>query len=265
MSSRILLYLRQHHLGLIAIFIALSGTAYAAEKIGTKDIKNGAVKSKQIGDDRVRSKDIKDGTGVKSRDLKNDDVQSVDIKNGDLSEADIAAGSLTGKSIKNDSLSAAQIDESTFPSTIRINLPPTSWVTAGIPDADVTYFVGLAKVEQGAGVGTSRNVFANVQVPNQIGGRNIELTSFELCYQASATAVLNELKVRTIESTSDKPFSDTTVISDDADRSDGGCRRYEPSQPVVLGPDEFIEPGVSVLFSGGAFKIYRTTLVLEPR
>ncbi len=265
MQSKLVDHVRSNIIAYLALFVALGGTAYAAEKIGTRDIKKGAVKSKQIGDDGVRSKDIKDGTGVKSRDLKNDNVKSIDIKDGDLSEVDIAARSLTGESIKNDSLTAAQIDESTFPSTVRINVPPTSWVTAGIPDAEVTYFVGLAKVEQGAGVGISRNVFANVQVPNQIGGRSMELTSFELCYEASATAVLSELRVKTIESTSDELFSDTTVISDDTARSDSGCRRYEPSQSVVLGPNEFIEPGVSILFSGGALNLYRSTLVLEPR
>ena len=264
MPSRITDHIRSNIVAYLALFVALGGTAYAADKIGTRDIKNGAVKSKQIGDDKVRSKDIKDENGVKSRDLKNDNIQSVDIKDGDLSEADIAAESITGKSIEDDSLSAAQIDESTFPSTIRLNLPPTSWVTAGTPDADVTYFVGLAKVKQGGG-GGSRNVFANVQVPNQIGGRSMELTSFELCYEASATAVLSELKVRTVESTSDTLFSDTTVISDETERSDSGCRTYKPSQTVVLGPNEFIEPGVSIQFGGGEFRIYRTTLVLEPR
>jgi hypothetical protein len=254
-QSRLVEHVRSNIVAYLALFVALGGTAYAAEKIGSKDIKVGAVKSKQIGDDRIRSKDIKDGKGVKSR----------DVKNGDLSEVDIAARSLTGKSIKNESLTADQIDESTFPSTIRINIPPTSWVSAGIPDAEVTYFIGLARVEEGVGVVPNRSVFANVQVPNQIGGRSMELVSFELCYQASATAVLNELKVRTIESTDDTLFSDTTVISDEENRSDGGCRRYQPSQPVVLGPNEFIEPGVSIFFSGGSFSLYRATLVLEPR
>jgi hypothetical protein len=265
MPSRITEHFRSNIVAYLALFVALSGTAYAAGKIGSRDIRKGAVKSKQIGDNRVRSKDIRDENGVKSRDLKNDNIRSVDIKDGDLSEADIATGSLTGKSIKDDSLTAAQIDESTFPSTIRLNLPPTSWVTSGIPDADVTYFIGLAKVEQGAGVGTSRNLLANVQTPNQIGGRSMELTSFEFCYAAAASAVLSELRVRTIESTSETPFSDTTVISDDTDRSDTGCRRYEPAQTVVLGPNEFVEPGVSIQFGGGAFSIYRSTLVLEPR
>jgi hypothetical protein len=231
--ARISNHVRSNVIAYLALFVALSGTAYAAGKVGSKDIKTGAVKSKQIGDDQVKSKDLRDGKAVKSRD------------------------------VKDDSLTAADIDESTFPSTIRLNLPPTSWVTAGIPDADVTYFVGLARVE-GAGAGF-RNVFANVQVPNQLGGRSMELKSFELCYGAAATAVLNEVKVRTIESTSTTPFSDTTVISDDTDRSDSSCRTYEPSQPVVVGPNEFLEPGLSLNFSGGQFKIYRTTVVLQPR
>ena len=255
MSSRISDHVGSNVVGYLALFIALGGTVYAADKVGSNDIKAGAVKSKQIGDDKIKSKDIKDEKGVKSR----------DVKDGGLTEADIAAGSLSGSSIEDDSLSAADIDESTFPSTIRLNIPPTSWVTAGIPDADVTYFIGLAKVEHGGGVGIARNVHADVQVANQIGGRSMELTSFELCYAANASAVLNEVTVRTIESTAAALFKDTAVISDDTDRSDSGCRTYEPSQTVVLGPNEFVEPGLSVHFSGGEFRIYRTTLVLQPR
>lgn len=91
MSSRIYLYVRQHHLGLVAIFIALTGTAYAADKIGSNDIKAGAVKSKQIADDAVRSKDIRDETGVKSRDVKDESLSGADIDEDSLGTVPRAA------------------------------------------------------------------------------------------------------------------------------------------------------------------------------
>ena len=47
------------------------------------------------------------------------------------------------------------------------------WVSAGMPDAAITYFIGLAKVQQGAGAGTC-NVYGTVQVPNQLAGRAME-------------------------------------------------------------------------------------------
>ncbi len=137
-------------------------------------------------------------------------------------------------------------------------------MSAGVPAANVEYFVGLARVEQGPAGAGFRNVFANVQPPNQVAGRSMQLKSFEVCYGAEATAILNEVEVRTIESTASTLFSDTTVISDETDRTDQSCRSYEPAGPVVVGPNEFIEPALSLNFSGGTFRIARATLVLEP-
>ena len=131
MSSRIILYLRQHHLGLIAIFIALSGTAYAANKIDSDDIKAGAVKSRQIANDAVRSKDLKDGTAVKSRDVKDNTLTGQDIDESSLAgvaPAGPAGGDLAGDfpdpvigpdavdsgKVADDSLGGDEVDESTL-------------------------------------------------------------------------------------------------------------------------------------------------------
>jgi hypothetical protein len=59
-------YLRRHHVGLFALFIALSGTAYAAtlprNSVGTKQLKSGAVTAKKIKANAVTSAKVKDGT-----------------------------------------------------------------------------------------------------------------------------------------------------------------------------------------------------------
>ena len=54
-------YLRQHHLALIALFVALSGTAYAAATIGSGDIERNAVRSKHIKRGNVRGSDLANG------------------------------------------------------------------------------------------------------------------------------------------------------------------------------------------------------------
>jgi hypothetical protein len=51
-------YVRRHHLGLIALFVALSGTAYAAATIGPRDIKDNAVHSRHIKDGTVSPGDL---------------------------------------------------------------------------------------------------------------------------------------------------------------------------------------------------------------
>ena len=65
--SRIRDYVRQHHVGLIAIMLMVSGgTAYAVtapkNSVASSSIKSGAVRSADIKDEAVRGKDIRDGT-----------------------------------------------------------------------------------------------------------------------------------------------------------------------------------------------------------
>jgi hypothetical protein len=63
---RPLRYLRSHHVGLVALFIALGGTAYAASlprnSVGTKQLKRGAVTSAKVRNGTLRAADFARGT-----------------------------------------------------------------------------------------------------------------------------------------------------------------------------------------------------------
>jgi hypothetical protein len=59
-------YLRNHHLALVALFVALGGTSYAAIKlpansVGTKQIKKSAVTTAKVKDGTLTKKDFKSG------------------------------------------------------------------------------------------------------------------------------------------------------------------------------------------------------------
>jgi hypothetical protein len=59
-------YVRQHHLALLALFVALGGTSYAvtrlpANSVGTRQIKNGAVTSSKVKDQSLLAGDFKPG------------------------------------------------------------------------------------------------------------------------------------------------------------------------------------------------------------
>jgi hypothetical protein len=54
-------YVARHHLGLIALFVALSGTGYAATQVSSDDIERDAVRSRHIDNGQVRSADVQDG------------------------------------------------------------------------------------------------------------------------------------------------------------------------------------------------------------
>ena len=49
-------------IAMIALFVALSGTSYAVKKVGAKDIRKNAVRSKHIKKSQVSSGDIKNHT-----------------------------------------------------------------------------------------------------------------------------------------------------------------------------------------------------------
>jgi hypothetical protein len=50
-------YLRRHHVGLLALFVALGGTAYSVATIGPDDIQRNAVKGRHIGANQVTGAD----------------------------------------------------------------------------------------------------------------------------------------------------------------------------------------------------------------
>jgi hypothetical protein len=65
-------YLRRHHIGLLALFIALGGTSYAAATLSAN-----SVGSRELRQDAVRSAEVKDGS-IKRRDLREQLLASLD-------------------------------------------------------------------------------------------------------------------------------------------------------------------------------------------
>jgi len=65
MLGRIRGYVARHHWGMLATVLALSGTAYAADLIGPKDLAKNAVRSKHVKDDGLTGKDVNEATLAK--------------------------------------------------------------------------------------------------------------------------------------------------------------------------------------------------------
>lgn len=58
-------YLRRHHIGLLALFIALGGTSYAAvtlsaNSVGARELKNQAVRSSELKDGSIMKRDLRE-------------------------------------------------------------------------------------------------------------------------------------------------------------------------------------------------------------
>ena len=110
-------YLRNNVLGLMAIFLALSGVGYAVETVNKKGakLKRNSVTSPTIKDGQVLSQDIGDGA-----------VGADDIAAGAVGADELAAGSVDGSKVRDDSLTGADIAEGS------LQIPASSVDTSGL-------------------------------------------------------------------------------------------------------------------------------------
>ncbi len=138
MLSKLVRYLGNNVLGLMALFVALGGTAYAVNTVGSTDIIDGEVRSIDIRNDDIQSGDVKDGSintfdvhsflGVDVVDgtLTGDDVADTSslgpqeiheeflVFNDTLVDTDLATGSVGSDEVDDNSLTGADINESTL-------------------------------------------------------------------------------------------------------------------------------------------------------
>ncbi len=71
-------------IALVALFVALGGSSYAAVKISARDINRGAVGTRAVADNSLRSRDIRNAT-LSGLDVKDDSLTNADIDNRNLS------------------------------------------------------------------------------------------------------------------------------------------------------------------------------------
>jgi hypothetical protein len=93
----------------LALTIALgTGTAYAANTIGSDDIIDESIQGIDIKNGQVRSADILNG-GVGSVDLGADSVNATQIADGSVGTLDLGSNAVTGAKVANNSLTTADI------------------------------------------------------------------------------------------------------------------------------------------------------------
>ena len=78
---------------LLALFVALGGSSYAAIRVGSAEIADNSIRSQDIHDDEVRGRDIAKDT-VRGTDIRDNDIQGRDIRDHTISGADVKESSL---------------------------------------------------------------------------------------------------------------------------------------------------------------------------
>jgi hypothetical protein len=100
-------------ISLIALFIALGGSSYAAVRVGSRQIADNSVRGRDIRNNDLRSRDLRNGA-VLGRDLRNGTVTGFDLRNGGVTGADVRNGGLTGADVRNGALTGRDVLESTL-------------------------------------------------------------------------------------------------------------------------------------------------------
>jgi hypothetical protein len=102
LSARIREHIRSNLVGYVAVFIALSGTAYAIDgplpgqnQVGSGDIINGEVQTADIKDANLTTADIR-ANAVTTGKIADGDVRTADVLDNNLTGADINEASLFG-------------------------------------------------------------------------------------------------------------------------------------------------------------------------
>ena len=133
MTARIREHLRGNVVAYVALFAALCGSAYAAARIGPKDIRRNAVRSRHI---------------------KNGQVKRPDVGAAAINGVKVGDGSLTGADVAGDSLGGAQVDEAKLFTSTRVVSPGATPAASGqkLQDALAAVPVGelwVLKLEPG--------------------------------------------------------------------------------------------------------------------
>jgi hypothetical protein len=113
MSAREKLLHPATFISLIALFVALGGVGYAAVKIGTKQIRNGAVTGKKLARGSVTTSKIRAGA-VRDGDLANNSVSTQKIQPGGIISSDLAAGSVLNAALGNAAVTGSKIANETI-------------------------------------------------------------------------------------------------------------------------------------------------------
>jgi hypothetical protein len=87
----------------VALFVALGGSSYAALRIGSAQILDDSIRGRDVHTNTLHGKDIRNNT-LRSQDLRNNDVRSKDIRNSTITGRDVGLNALGGSDVNESSL-----------------------------------------------------------------------------------------------------------------------------------------------------------------
>jgi hypothetical protein len=102
--------------GTAVVLVATTGTAYAANTVGSDDIIDDSIQSVDIKNETVTSVDVLNNS-LASADIRNSSIVSNDINDGGVASVDILDGTIASADVADGSLSSADILDGTIASS----------------------------------------------------------------------------------------------------------------------------------------------------
>lgn len=162
-------------IALLALFIALGGSVYAASnKISGTQIKAKSLPGNRIKPNTVTATQIKKGT-IGEPQIKAGAVATNQIRAGAVTATQIKAGSITGTQIQSGSLGATQINQTTLTGISAANIHTVQYVTSTVAltpetpggvSGTATCPAGMKVIGGGALSSNSKEAFINESGPN---------------------------------------------------------------------------------------------------
>jgi hypothetical protein len=103
-----------------------------------------------------------------------------------------------------------------------------------------------------------------VDMPVVLLDQELALTAVDLCYGASASAILSDLWIYQSSAVTG-PGTTAQALADSTERTDAACRRYVPPAPVTLSVADALTLRLGVTWTAAtAFSAGRVTFYVEP-
>ena len=178
-SSRIINHIKSSIVGYLALFLVLSGTAYAADTVFSTDIVDGEVKSVDVADNGLTGVDIADN-GVTGVDVANSTLSGADVTDNSLSGADVTNNSIAGADVTDNSLSGIDVTNNSLTGA---DVTDNSLTGADIAESTLSVrdmgcqsgkVQGFARVKGTAGIPTFyTNAAAAIDITNNCTGDTV--------------------------------------------------------------------------------------------
>jgi hypothetical protein len=257
-------------IALIALFVALGGSSYAA----INSLPKNSVGSKQLKKNAVTGVKIKNGAVTKSK-INTSGLTVPNATHASTADSATTATSATNATNATNATTAANsnalggVAASGYVKNAGTTFIQEGWTgwqpffsTDPITVTRYTNAEGMAATTTG---GFSFRI--DPAIPASLYGHEMSLTGVQLCYGASTAATITDVWLQVSTFTTGSPGTTPTALQHDTThRTDSACRTYSPASPVAVNSTQSFSIYLQANWTAAGSTLYlgRVTAILQP-